>query len=93
VCNHTSFSLSQSFPFLTVLTETNHVATLQAAADTGYLAVQPDWLKDQWDLLSAQPWFTGFQSRDEAKQALASGPPGSFVTRVRCPPQAALPNS
>jgi len=50
--------------------------------DAGYMAVEPDWLNDQWDMLSEQAWFRGFQSRDEAKQELADKPPGTFITRV-----------
>eukprot|EP00039_Didymoeca_costata_P025451 m.13400 g.13400 ORF g.13400 m.13400 type:complete len:213 (+) comp4845_c2_seq1:94-732(+) len=49
---------------------------------TGYMAVEPDWLNDQWDLLSEQPWFRGFQSRQEAKDDLGRKPPGTFVVRV-----------
>jgi hypothetical protein len=54
----------------------------QASEDSGYLAVDPDWLADQWDLLSEQKWFRGFQGRQEAKDELAGKPPGSFITRV-----------
>ena len=38
----------------------------QQAGDTGYLAVDPDWLADQWDMLSTQPWFRGFFDRSKA---------------------------
>jgi len=59
---------------------------MQAAAgageDTGYMAVEPDWLNDQWDMLSEQPWFRGFQGRDEAKTELNGMPAGSFIVRV-----------
>eukprot|EP00039_Didymoeca_costata_P019072 m.336119 g.336119 ORF g.336119 m.336119 type:complete len:411 (-) comp17764_c0_seq1:253-1485(-) len=49
---------------------------------TGYMAVEPDWLSEQWDLLSDQPWFRGFQNRDESERELRSCAPGGFVVRV-----------
>lgn len=52
------------------------------AGGTGYMAVEPDWLSEQWDLLSEQPWFRGFQNRDESETELLSYPPGGFVVRV-----------
>ena len=27
------------------------------AANEGYMAVEPDWLSEQWDLLSEQDWY------------------------------------
>lgn len=51
-------------------------------ADAGYLAVQPDWLSEQWDLLAEQPWFRGFMQRDDAMAELRTKSPGSFVVRV-----------
>eukprot|EP00037_Helgoeca_nana_P024291 m.257709 g.257709 ORF g.257709 m.257709 type:complete len:431 (-) comp26599_c3_seq2:160-1452(-) len=56
--------------------------TQAAAGDSNYMAVQPDWLSEQWDLLSAQPWFRGFQTRDDAHGELAGQTPGTFVVRV-----------
>jgi len=53
-----------------------------AGAGTGYMAVEPDWLSEQWDMLSDQPWFRGFQNRDECEQELNAYPPGGFVVRV-----------
>lgn len=53
------------------------------AGDTeGYMAVSPDWLSEQWDLLSEQPWFRGFMSRQEAKDILHGKKPGTFCVRV-----------
>eukprot|EP00051_Salpingoeca_urceolata_P028560 m.487481 g.487481 ORF g.487481 m.487481 type:complete len:217 (-) comp25040_c0_seq1:171-821(-) len=50
--------------------------------DAGYLAVQPDWLEDQWNLLACQPWFRGHQTRTEARRELTGQRPGSFTVRV-----------
>jgi len=54
----------------------------QEGGDTGYLAVDPDWLADQWDMLSTQPWFRGFFDRSKANAELKGKDPGTFVTRV-----------
>mmetsp|Transcript_897 Transcript_897/g.2659 ORF Transcript_897/g.2659 Transcript_897/m.2659 type:complete len:431 (+) Transcript_897:211-1503(+) len=54
----------------------------EGQGDAGYLAVQQDWLSEQWDLLSAQPWFRGFQTREDASHELREKPPGTFVVRV-----------
>lgn len=48
----------------------------------GYMAVDKTWLLEQWDLLSKQPWFRGFQVRNEAETELRPQRPGSFVVRV-----------
>eukprot|EP01147_Barroeca_monosierra_P010820 gene10819-2899_t len=52
--------------------------------DDGYLAVNPEWLEEQWKLLSVQPWFRGNPryTRDDATSELISAPPGSFVVRI-----------
>ena len=46
------------------------------------MAVSPDWLTEQWDLMSSQPWFRGFMTREEACALLDQKPTGSFVVRV-----------
>ena len=51
-----------------------------AGAGTGYMAVEPDWLSEQWDMLSDQPWFRGFQNRDECEQELNAYPPGGYAS-------------
>jgi len=53
-----------------------------ATHDSGYLAVQPDWLSEQWDLLAEQPWFRGFMQREDAVAELRNQPHGHFVVRV-----------
>ncbi|EGD74060.1 hypothetical protein PTSG_05752 [Salpingoeca rosetta] len=52
--------------------------------DDGYLAVNPEWLEEQWKLLSVQPWFRGAQSytRHDATTELAQAEPGTFVVRI-----------
>jgi len=50
--------------------------------DGGYLAVDQDWLSDQWGLMAEQAWFRGDMRRDAAKKELHKRPVGSFVVRV-----------
>eukprot|EP00037_Helgoeca_nana_P002128 m.31959 g.31959 ORF g.31959 m.31959 type:complete len:221 (-) comp12382_c0_seq1:114-776(-) len=50
--------------------------------DGGYLAVDQDWLSEQWDLMAEQPWFRGDMKRDTAKKELQKKSVGSFVVRV-----------
>ena len=42
-------------------------------------AVNPEWLEEQWKLLSVQPWFRGSKSytRDDATGELREAAPGS----------------
>lgn len=47
-----------------------------------YLALEDDWLTEQWSLLERQPWFRGKQQREEAEAELLGQSPGSFVVRV-----------
>jgi len=57
---------------------------LAPSADDGYLAVNPDWLEEQWKLLSDQPWFRGDPKyrREDADAELLPQNPGTFVVRV-----------
>eukprot|EP00055_Hartaetosiga_balthica_P018783 m.135356 g.135356 ORF g.135356 m.135356 type:complete len:225 (-) comp9941_c0_seq1:136-810(-) len=52
--------------------------------ESGYLAVNPDWLEEQWKLLAVQPWFRGDETynREDATRELSKTDPGSFVVRV-----------
>ena len=54
--------------------------------DGGYLAVNPDWLEEQWSMLHAQPWFRGEKNyrRQDAIQELNDKAPGaSWRTKDR----------
>eukprot|EP00045_Choanoeca_perplexa_P003870 m.34058 g.34058 ORF g.34058 m.34058 type:complete len:189 (-) comp12271_c0_seq2:1291-1857(-) len=55
----------------------------EPVADDSYLAVQPDWLDEQYTMLTTQPWFRkkGF-GRTQAEAELADKPIGSFLVRV-----------
>ncbi|EDQ92548.1 uncharacterized protein MONBRDRAFT_30924 [Monosiga brevicollis MX1] len=56
----------------------------EATEESGYLAVQPEWLEGQWELLSSQPWFRGSDDyrRDDATRELAGQEAGAFVVRI-----------
>eukprot|EP00730_Choanoeca_flexa_P001281 TRINITY_DN10564_c0_g1_i10.p1 TRINITY_DN10564_c0_g1~~TRINITY_DN10564_c0_g1_i10.p1 ORF type:complete len:121 (+),score=16.64 TRINITY_DN10564_c0_g1_i10:297-659(+) len=53
--------------------------------DDGYMAVNPDWLESQWELLNDQPWFRGAEDyrRDDATKELARAKTGTFVVRAK----------
>lgn len=43
-------------------------------AEDGYMAVDVDWMSEQWELLKAQPWFRGQQDRGTCERELRSAP-------------------
>eukprot|EP00730_Choanoeca_flexa_P004517 TRINITY_DN11719_c0_g2_i3.p1 TRINITY_DN11719_c0_g2~~TRINITY_DN11719_c0_g2_i3.p1 ORF type:complete len:189 (+),score=67.13 TRINITY_DN11719_c0_g2_i3:60-626(+) len=52
-------------------------------ADDSYLAVQPDWLDEQYSMMTAQQWFRKKPfGRKEAEDELKGKPVGSFLVRV-----------
>ena len=41
-------------------------------AEDGYMAVDVDWMTEQWELMKSQPWFRGQQDRITCERELMS---------------------
>lgn len=81
-------ALDEDDPYLKVVPDAiydNKGPSIEGNAD-GYLAVEMDWLSEQWDLLKDQPWFRGHMHRQEAIEELQPTRAGTFVVRVSSEP-------